>query len=442
MSRWQSKLKISPSLAWTLALAVLAVVFRLYQLAGYETTSAPPSSDFYKFYLSGERLNQGKSIYWVIPSRIKPGDPCHPDRVRELGQPTTSQEGALSLGGPLPCLAPNLNPPIFMALIAPLTTLPYSDAWWMWACASTVCGFASIWVLAGTFTNDRGRRSLYTAWGSIVLLLYYPSYANFTLGQVGTLLMLPLSLAWAELRQGHPLRAGAWLGLATGLKPFLGIFVISLLILKEWRACLTLLITATALTVSGLIWLGWGVHEHYQIVAKTVTWTTSNWNGSLIGLVDRAFSGFDLSTQPELQSLRKCIGYGLASLTLLLVVWLLRRAQALSRRDRADLLFLLTVPASVLISPLGWLYYLPWLGLSASALWHLTERGVGLARPYRLSLVLPWLATLLPVPMKNVPTPKHPTVWYGIDSLYAFALLGFFGIAIWVALHKFKRNAV
>lgn len=442
MSHWQPKIKISPALSWTLALAILAAIFRLYQVAGYETTSAPPSSDFYKFYLSGERLNQGKSIYWIIPSRIKPGDPCHPDRVRELGQPISSQEGALSLGGPLPCLAPNLNPPIFMALVQPLTTLPYSDAWWIWACASTVCGVASIWVLAGTFTNTPGRRGLYTAWGSILLLLYYPTYANFALGQVGTLLMLPLSLAWTALRQGQSLRAGAWLGLATGLKPFLGIFVVSLLILKEWRASMTWCVTSTALALSGIIWLGWGVHQDYQIVAKTVTWTTSNWNGSLIGLVDRAFSGLDPTTQPELQWLRKVIGYGLASLTLVLVAWALKRAKGSSQQDRADLLFVLTVPASVLISPLGWLYYLPWLGLSASAIWQLTKQGFGFARPYRLALCLPWLATLLPVPMKNVPTPKHPTVWYGIDSLYAFALLGFFGIAIWVALHKFKRPAL
>jgi hypothetical protein len=432
MSAFSKKL-----LAWASACLALAFIIDFYLEAGYETTAHPPSSDFYKFYLSGERLSQDKSIYWIIPPRIKPGDPCNPDRLREKGQPVAGTEAELSLGGTIPCLAPNLNPPIFMALIAPVSRLPYTQAWWAWAALSSACALVSLWLMAGTLTQQRAKQALLALWGSVLFFAYYPSYINFTLGQVGTLLLLPLTLAWLAMRRGHDARAGAWLGLATALKPFLGLLLLALLFTRRWRASMSFLMVLLTCSLIGVLWLGWRTYEHYMLVASHITWTTSNWNGSLVGFMDRAFSGIDPADWPEVRWVAKALSITASLASLGAVAMVLQRTRHADSTRAADMLFLVAIPATVLISPLGWLYYLPWLFIGAAITWQMSA-GQASGRAFRLAFLAPLLATMGPIAMKAVPTPRNPTIWYGIDALYAYSLLGVFAVTVAMALWRLK----
>lgn len=413
-----------------------------YWEAGQATTAYPPSSDFYKFYLSGERLAKGQSIYWVIPPRIQVGDPCHPDALRESGQPNTLHDGPLRLGGKLPCLAPNLNPPFFMVLIAPLATLDYAQAWWAWSVLSMGCLAFSLWLMSGVLVHNRASRVMLCTTALGLLMAYHPVYINFVLGQVGTLLLLPLTLSWLALRQGKALRAGAWLGLATGLKPFLLIFLLPLLLTRQWRASAAMLVTLLGTAVTGWLWLGSETYVHYQLVASHVTWTTSNWNGSIVGFVDRAFSGQDPAVWPSAKWVAKALGMTLSAAVVWLMCWALRRGASSSAHATperiADQVFMLTLPASVLVSPLGWLYYLPWLLICSVVLWQWSY-GQPDGRAWRLAWIAALLATLAPIEMKSVPTPKHPTEWWGIDAMYAYSLSSAFFVMLLLVLRDLRK---
>lgn len=419
-------------------LILLILMGGRYWDAGQTTTAYPPSSDFYKFYLSGERLAKGQSIYWVIPPRIQPGDPCHPDALRESGQPKTLQDGPLRLGGQLPCLAPNLNPPFFMVLIAPLVKLDYAQAWWAWSALSMGCLAVSVWLLAGELTRSRSAQMALTAASLGLLMAYHPVYINFVLGQVGTLLLLPLTLSWLALRQGRSWQAGCWLGLATGLKPFLVLFLLPLMLTRRWQASTAMAMTLIGTAVVGWVWLGSETYVHYQLVASHVTWTTSNWNGSIMGFVDRAFSGLNPTSWPTVKVFSRALGLALSASVVVLMCWALRRGTSSSSHAAperiADQVFMLTLPASVLVSPLGWLYYLPWLLICSVVLWQWSS-GQSDGRAWRLAWSAALLATLAPIEMKSVPTPKHPTEWWGLDAMYAYCLLSAFVVMLLLALH-------
>lgn len=391
--------------------------------AGKEAIAAPPSSDFYKFYISARRADEGQSIYWVIPPKIKPGDPCHPDSVRETGQPKGFVEDKLTLGGPIPCLAPNLNPPLFMVLAKPVAALPYAEAWIIWAAMSSACTVASIWLISGTFVLNRSDQALLAAWLIALMLLYYPHFIDFTLGQVGSLLLLPLTLTWLSLRRGQDAQAGVWLGIAAGLKPFLLVLAIFVVAQKRWRALSWFTATLIVSLLPGLLWFGWETHLHYREVASHVTWTASNWNASIPGLWNRAFSGLDLSHRPDITAAKTT----LSALTCLIVTlptfFLCARARRLRATDRSDHLVMLALPATLLISPLAWLYYLPWLCIPVAALWHLSKPHET-RRAMRLALTASLIATVLPVLMKPIPTPRNPTIWWEGDSLYFYSLIG------------------
>ncbi len=415
-----------------LASILLTLMGARYIEAGKSVVDHPPSADFYKFYLSGERLQRGQSMYWVIPPKIRPGDPCHPDAVREKGQPTGESADALTLGGAIPCLAPNLNPPFFMVFMGPLAMLDFHWSWWLWSAMSMGCLVMSTWLMAGEIAPSSLRRTALTIIGTALLMAYHPVYINFALGQVGTLLLLPLTLAWLKMRRGDEKQAGLWLGLATGLKPFLALFLLPLLLTKRWQASAAMIANLLMTLMVGWLCFGTEPYAHYRLVADQVTWTTSNWNGSLIGFTDRAFSGIDPRSWPNVKMISRAIGLSLcAAVIAAMCVKLRQSASGKSTRgsDTADQLFLLTIPAAVLVSPLGWLYYMPWMCLCGLIVWQRTANAPH-ARAWRLAFIASVIATVAPIEMKSIPTPRNPTEWWGIDALYCYALAGMFVVLL------------
>jgi hypothetical protein len=104
------------------------------------------------------------------------------------------------------------------------------------------------------------------------------------------------------------------------------------------------------------------------------------------------------------------------------------------------MLFLVAIPATVLISPLGWLYYLPWLFICAAIAWQMSA-GQASGRAFRLAFMAPLLATMGPIAMKAVPTPRNPTIWYGVDALYTYSLLSVFTITVVITFWRLKLDA-
>lgn len=427
---------------WALILLSLTSLLALFALwphyaeVGANAVARPASSDFHKFYVSAQRVRDGLSMYWLVPPREAPGDACHPD-TPDAERQLDATPGTMNLGGNLPCLGPNLNPPVFMVLVQPLSLLPYGQAWWMWAAFSAICGAWAAALISGLFSNTLTGRLAWSLILSAGLFTYYPTLTSFGLGQLGLPLLLLLTLSWLCARNGKERQAGAWLGLAIGLKPFLAVLLLGWVVTRRKQAVMCCLLVLAASLVLGAALHGIEAYREYLLVAQNVTWTASNWNGSWFGLFDRGFSGQVDSTWPSSKSISKLLAGGCALLTLATSLWVIARQPANDRQRTADAMHALLIPTALLVSPLGWVYYFPALLISVLASWSVASASIQ-ATALRLLLVLPMALTMTPITLAPVPTPLHPSTWWGIDSLhwYALMLLWMAGLGCFLAKNK------
>jgi hypothetical protein len=198
---------------------------------------------------------------------------------------------------------------------------------------------------------------------------------------------------------------------------------------RQWRAAGFLSLAVGALGLAGLAWMGLQVHEDYRLVAGHVIWTTSNWNASAVGFIDRAFSGFPTPFSPSVDLSRKAL-LGLMGVVVGgPVLWLIHKGRGQAQRQQADMLVTLMVPTVILVSPLGWLYYLPWLLLPLTVCW-LERRRLPHGVWWALAFVAVLAVACMPTDIKAIPTPLNPTRWWGVDATYAYVLVACWGIGV------------
>ena len=178
-------------------------------------------------------------------------------------------------------------------------------------------------------------------------------------------LAIPALFAWRAARRNAWNESGAWLGVLAAVKPFALLFLPYLIVSRRWRAAG--IFTAV---IAGTIAAGvavYGVHSYVEWVQslRQSTWFANRLNGSFLAWCERLFgrTHVALPTAPDailtygpLWSARwlvQPLSYGLSALIGALTLWLSRRADS-------DHAFVLLVAAALLISPLGWTYYL-WL---------------------------------------------------------------------------------
>jgi hypothetical protein len=439
LTRAKEALPVKNFLSWITFSALLLVAASLWLPAGNRATSRPITSDFFKFYLSAERFTQGHGMYWMVPPRERAGDPCHPDTPPDLAAQAGPYRQGQQLGGAEPCLAPNLNPPVFLLLLLPLSILHYTVAWWTWSCISLLALIFGIWVASSDFCAAPRSRVTWTAWGSLAMLLWYPNLACFELGQV-TLLMFPLVVAaWHFLRRGKDIQGGLWLGVAICIKPFFGLIALGLAIKGRKGAALSALVLACLMTCLGLLLFGWDNLETYISVLAKVSWRASNWNASWFGFFDRYFIGQPDTLWPENKWLSQILAVGAAMLAFGMSMQAPRPTAALEPSASADSLFMAGIPVMLLCSPLGWMYYFPWLGLSLLLAWQRSKLLMP-TRTWRLILLLPVVMASIPFSLKVSPTPATPADWAGVDSWYFFTLLGLSAMCIVVSNRDAKEG--
>jgi hypothetical protein len=411
-----------------------------YLEIGRNATSRPESTDFHKFYLSAERYRQGLSMYWMVPPRDRQGDPCHADTPPEVAARVMPPPGPMVLGGELPCLGPNLNPPLFMAAMLPLSLLPYAQAWWTWAALTTLCAVWGIWLLVGQARKRSPWEQLFWTWvGSTALFAWYPTLASFSLGQLGTVLLPLLALCWVDLRAAKVWRAGFWLGLGIAIKPFMMAMLIFLLLIGRWRAAIGAVTSAFGLTLLGAALFGVQAHQDYLSIAGNVTWTSSNWNGSWFGFFDRLFSGQADSTWPATRPLSKALGTSFALATVCATVLITRKAWQQADARGVDAAMAMGVTTTLLVAPLGWVYYFPALVVSLLGAWR-TVGGHPHSRHIKQALLLLVTISAIPIGLKPIPTAQHPAVWWGLDAWYTYCLIGL-GLTLALAFTTKERGA-
>ena len=186
--------------------------------------------------------------------------------------------------------------------------------------------------------------------------------ANSVTAQCTGILMPAFTLAWIDARHGRWASAGAWLGVLASLKPFFGLFLLAFAWRRQWRAIVWMCAAGLMCGLLGAAVFGWHSYLEWIRALGEVSWVWGGMNGSLRGLLTKS-----LSPSPALTPLFEApwlvvplwiVAVGLVTL------WSVR---ALSWS--VDHLFAVTILASLLISPLGWIYYL-WLAAPPCvALW-------------------------------------------------------------------------
>lgn len=419
-------------------LGVLAVA---YGALAHMHAKLPLADDFYSFYVSAERVAQGRSPYWPLLPRRQETDPCHAQGALAF-ELASIPAAELTPETALLCRAPNLNPPILAVLSQPLASLGPGLAANVWMALGLVSLAGAMWSMSRALWPDA--RAPLKVWAalSLAVLSWFPSWLAVLVGQVTWVLSWPLVLSWLALRRGRWGQAGVWIGLLCSIKLFFGLLPLGLLLMRQWR------VVAVALVTGLLLWAwgawgssGWGAYRDYAASLDAVIWLSNNFNASVHGYVSRFFVDPDRvfwTVLPREAKLGAWLACGLVA-----ALWWrgLSGGRALAdARTRpaaaadtcaaqADLLFMFSLPAMLLISPLGWVYYFPWLVLPLALVW---RAAAGHPARRQVGAVLVLLLSLAAVPRSLMSHPPARLEEWLLDwGGYTYLLLLALGLAWW-----------
>ncbi len=245
----------------------------------------------------------------------------------------------------------NLNPPFTVALTLPLALLNYQQALQVWSLISIILGvLASILISKELFSASK----LALVGLLLALFAFFPTYINVVYGQLGLLMLLLATLIWLAGRNQYDGAAGCMLGIAIGMKLFFGLVFVFFLLQKRWRLLIWSIGSFIITVILGGMIFGGSVYHDYLTVLQQIDWYSASWNISWLGMLTRLFSS----------NVFVIISYfiGVSMLLAMLLYWWRSYQPEVKYYDFG---FSLTLILMLLISPLGWLYYLPILMLPA-----------------------------------------------------------------------------
>lgn len=404
-------------LAGVLLLAVGAAIVSGQIIVWHNTVYDRDAQDFGIFLTSVRHAVAGRSLYTPTIDRASPS-------FRRMRMKRYS---ASPVTGP-----PNLNLPHTHLFLLPLAFVSTRTALRVWT-------FASFVVFVGV--GWRSLRVLHwdlpvLAWLALAVyvLAWAPAAAFSLTAQVSLLLMGPVTAAWLAARSGRAGQAGAWLGLAAAIKPFLFLFVPYFLIRRDWAALRAMAIVTTVLVAAGIVVFGPGAYREWLLQLPNVSWAGHYLNASIFSVVERLFgrAGYGQFTSERNLVLPIAL-IGCALVATVTFGYLRRSSEGIAAIDREWAALLL---ASLLISPLGWSYYL-WI-----AVWPVAA-SIGHAGPWGSRrpadfLLVPGLACWLWYGKMTEWGQPSPLATVTFASMYFWALLSLW---LWCSIPRAEAHA-
>lgn len=268
-----------------------------------------------------------------------------------LAQPASDSRqprAATRQGDTLP--SPNLNPPHFNYLLRPFTWVDRPQAFLAWLAMSGLALFVSAAVIV---------RATELRWGAIVAVsafLYASSPMAVTLltGQVGLVLLLPFTIAWASARQHRYVAAAVWIGVCASVKPFFLLFVPYFVARRQMSAAVISVVSVVVLFGAGIASYGVDAYRLWVDDLVSVTWAEHYLNASILGFVERTLSTSAWQQVPLVHAPKMLapLWVTLCAIVSVVTLWRIRSMTSI------DTEFLLVTSAALLLSPLGWTYYL------------------------------------------------------------------------------------
>jgi hypothetical protein len=202
-------------------LAVTGLIAAGFYHDGLDASGRPLGTDFISFWSASRLLLQG-----------------HPEAAYDHGSLFAMEQ---SIGGRDTPLYTWLYPPVALLFVAPLATLPYLSALYVWIGITLVGYLTALWRLLPD------RRAL------VPMLAFAPVWINAGHGQNGFLSGALMGWGLLLLR-GHPWFAGLLMG-ALCYKPQLALLIpVALASARLWQALAT-----AAITAFGLVLLSYGI---------------------------------------------------------------------------------------------------------------------------------------------------------------------------------------
>ena len=385
-------------------LAALAIVLGGIQLgAAIElartTATVRQMADFRIFHRSAARIVSGV------------GDPYA--RV-------TVEDGTVFSG------SANLNPPVALLLMAPLGWLSAGAALAVWTIGSLA---SAAWAITIVVRELRIRVTAVNI-GRILLLLVCaaPTGTVLLFAQISWLLWGPVTWAWQSARHRKWIRAAIVIGALASIKPFLALFVVVFAIGRRSREAAAVIATMAACVLAGVLALGVQPLRDWFAMLRSVYWAEHTFNASIYGVLERLFTARDTGSawfQAPLAVVSSIVVplWIIASLTVVAIT-----LRALHHRRDADHVFAATTAAALLVSPLGWIYYLFFLAAPLAALLASETRTIRSGRGMALAAMVALGLCLNPL----VVTLGQPNGWLTLTlgSVYAWSLIGIWGYTV------------
>ncbi len=265
--------------------------------------------------------------------------------------------------GPIPATIiqhPTPHPPPVAILSLPLGLLSYQPAAVVWFIFEIGCVIASVYLLQRWMKI--GLSPAYTLLFASMTFAWEPFAIDLASGQLMTLLLLTLTIAWLSLRSGNDTLGGAMLGCTVALKLMAWPIIIFLVLRKNWRAVAaagTVIVTAN---VAAALLMGFGpIAYYYMRVGAVVTplYRAHSYNFSTYSIGWRFFEGTSSLMLAGINAAPLVLAPHIAqyvSITALLAVLVIGLTLA-SRVRSFDAAFGILVGVSVLVSPIAWAHY-------------------------------------------------------------------------------------
>ena len=312
----------------------------------------------------------------------------------------------------------NMNPPHFHLLVLPLALLPPPQAIGLWFAAGFFCLVLSLLLIARELEVTWRPQTVFYA--ALAVLLPSATGMVVVTAQVTFLLMLPMTLAWLAARRGDWSRAGLLLGLAASVKPFLGLFWLYLIIRRQVRAAVLMAAAAIGFALTGLAVFGVSAYAAWMEVTSRVDWLWVPMNASVPALLARTISSNPIyEPLVDASAATSVLSAGLAAIILLITGFTLARQRPGVDVDE-DVAFAAVMVTALLISPLGWMYYLP-LAAGPLVAWLLAQRAP-VSRAGRLLLILALPGIVLP-PIVTALGVHLPFSGLVLGSVYTWTML-------------------
>jgi hypothetical protein len=182
---------------------------------------------------------------------------------------------------------------------------------------------------------------------------------------------------------------------------------------------------------------GFSIYKDYVDALGSVNWHAASWNASLAGFFSRPFGGSQNLPWIDAPWLARGLTWAASLGVLFCYLRSMWRIRNLNADLRADWLLVSSVPAMLLISPLGWIYYFPMLLPGALIMWRSSPTASNPGR-YRLALLCSLILSSVPGELLLAKEINHPLEWFGPSGFYAVALVQLFMLACMAA----PRNGV